>query len=158
MKYLLALLILVTFPLINAEDLVTIKSDKLNLIVNSTEPNVIPIIEPRDNIITLPRFNAKIIFDVDNVQAIIVNDLNAKNGKCRKGQEYELFFLSFDEDINVHKKINVRMRMPCVSEYKAMLQLLVRTVDKKVYSNIVELKYQYRDTKTGKHTFAIEYE
>jgi len=158
MKYLIIVFTLFFLQPLIAGEVKTIRSDKIKIIVNSLKPNVIPIKEPHDNIKTIPRFSAGIIFDIDNVQSMIVNDLNAKNNKCGKRMEHELFFLSFAKPDSNQRKINVRMKMPCISEYRAVLELLVRTTDKKTYSNIITLKYVYRDTKSGEHTFAIEYE
>jgi len=146
MKMLIFLLTLLYSEFIIAADITPIKSDKLNIISNISKPHEMPIFEPNDALSTLPRFSIGVVFDIDDVQAIIINDMNIKNKKCGKKLEPELFFVSFDKPNNQQKKINTRIKVPCVADYKAVLELTVRTSTKKIYSNIITLKSKYPDS------------
>ncbi len=146
MKYLIFVLTLLFSPFVFATEANSIHSDKLQIISNISKPDEMPIFEPNDDLVTLPRFSIGVVFDIDNVQAIIINDINVKNNKCGNRLDPELFFLSFDKPDSSQRKFNIRIKVPCVSEYKAVLELLVRTTKKKVYSNTIILKSLYRDT------------
>ena len=146
MKILIFILTLVYSEFVLAAEITPIKSDKLQIISNISKPSEMPVFEPNDALSTLPRFSIGVIFDIDDVQAIIINDMNIKNKKCGSKLEPELFFLSFDKTNTKQKKINTRIRVPCVADYKAILELTVRTSTKKVYFNTITLKSKYRDS------------
>jgi len=146
MKNLIFILTLVYPEFVLAAEITPIKSDKLQIISNISKPGEMPVFEPNDALSTLPRFSIGVIFDIDDIQAIIINDMNIKNKKCDSKLEPELFFMSFDNPNTKHKKINTRIKVPCVTDYKAVMEITVRTSTKKVYSNIITLKSKYRDS------------
>jgi len=146
MKILIFILTLLYSEVLLANEIEPIKSDKLDIISNISNPDEMPLFEPNDALSTLPRFSIGVKFDIDDVQAIIINDMNIKNNKCGSKLEPELFFMSFDNPNTKHKKINTRIKVPCVADYKAVLELTVRTSTKKVYYNIITLKSKYRDS------------
>ena len=146
MKVLVFILTLVYSEFVLAAEITPIKSDKLQIISNISKPDEMPVFEPNDALSTLPQFSVGVIFDIVDVQAIIINDMNVKNKKCGSKLEPELFFMSFDSPSTNQKKINTRIKVPCVSDYKSVLELTVRTSTKNVYFNTITLKSKYRDS------------
>ncbi len=140
MRYLMIVIALILSPALKAEQVEAgyIKSDKLNIISNWSKPDEIPISD-------IYRHSLGIIFDIDNVQKIIINDLNVNNGKCEDiiVASREIFFLSLPKVDNNLRRINIRVNRPCSIDNKVKLELLVRTSNKKVYSNIITLKASY---------------
>jgi len=140
MKYLIMVLALIFSSKLIASEVKYIKSDKLKIISNWLEPDEIPTSD-------IYRHNLIVLFDIVNVQTILIKDLNIKNGKCEDWivASSEIFFLSLPNANDNQKKINIRVNRPCSIDQKVRLELLVKTQNKKVYSNIIILKADYNN-------------
>lgn len=142
MKY-LAIGLLVIFSLtINAKEINYIYSDKLKISgpdperpgsFRSIHYDKMMGIEPVNNII--------IEFNLDNVKAIIIHDMNAKNNKCGNNQKKEIYYLVFLEPEKNVKGIRTMINGPClVNGRDALLRLRVSTADGKYYENMIKLR------------------
>ncbi len=78
-------------------------------------------------------------FDIDNVTAIIIHDMNAKNNKCGKDRKKELFYLVFNKPEKNVKSIRTVINGPCLVDNEAVLRLRVSTADGKYYENIITI-------------------
>lgn len=138
MKYLLLILLLFSQELISDSKIDFQNSEKLNIVTLSEDPSEFEISD-------LYRHSIKIIYDVDNVKKIIINDLNIKDGMCQTWvvSDKEIAYLSFTKPSLNQKSIIIRINRPCALKRKVKLELFVRTGDKKVYSNIITFKAMY---------------
>ena len=77
MRYLIIIFALTFSSLLTATQLEAdyIKSDKLKITSNWLKPDEIPTSD-------IYRHSLSVLFDIDNVQKILINDLNIKNGGC----------------------------------------------------------------------------
>jgi len=78
-------------------------------------------------------------FDLDNVTAILITDMNAKNNKCGKKQKEKLFYLAFPKPEKNVKHIRTIINGPCLVDNEAILRLRVSTVGEKYYENIITI-------------------
>jgi len=127
--------------MINAKEISYIHSDKLKISgPNPDRPNSFRSmhydrmmgIEPVNNII--------IEFPLENVTAVIIHDMNAKNNKCGKKQKKQIYYVVFMEPEKNIKSIRTLINGPClVGNRDAVLRLRVSTADGKYYENTIKI-------------------
>ncbi len=125
MKYHLAGIILSICTIAIADDEVKyIQSDKLNIsgVLKDQNPENwlrdYGAMEPKKE--KLIRITAK--FDLENVRALIIADMNAVDKKCGPQQLDDLLYLSFDPTKNI-KRITTRIHKPCFAGRNAVFRL-----------------------------------
>lgn len=141
MKYLLIGIILSISTIAFAdEDIQYIQSDKLRIsgVLDDQSPQswlrLYGAMEPKKE--KLIRITAE--FNMENVRAIIITDMNAVNNKCGPQQLEDLLYLSFDPVNNI-KKITTRIHKPCFDGRNAVFRLRVATDSNKRYYNVITL-------------------
>lgn len=145
MKLFYTAILLAFFQPTYAEDKVeSIQNDKLKILASTHDGK--PIDKPENWLrfyqLKEPSVENRIYitaeFDVPDVKAIIIKDVNALNKKCGPKHMETFLYLAFDPTNNL-KKITTRIHKPCFVERKAVFELLVKTSDGKRYHNITTL-------------------
>jgi len=141
MKYHLAGIILSICTIAIADDEVKYtQSDKLNIsgVLKDQNPEnwlrEYGAMKPKKE--KLVRITAE--FNIENVRALIITDMNAINNKCGPQQLEDLLYLSFDPVKNINR-ITTRIHKPCFDGRNANLRLRVVTNSNKRYYNIITL-------------------
>jgi len=117
---------------INAKEIKYVHSDKLHINgLGGIHYDRMIGIEPMNKII--------VNFDLDNVTAIIIHDMNAENNMCGEKQKKEIFYLAFQKPEKNVKSIRTIINGPCLVDNEAVLRLRVSTVGKKYYENIITI-------------------
>jgi len=145
MKYYFIIIILSLFQSAVANDLIDpVQSNKLKIIAST--PDGKPDDKP-EGWLRFYEFGSKptenriyitAVFDIPDVQAVVIKDVNAQNKKCGPKQLEFFLYLAFDPRKNV-KSITTRIHKPCFVDHKAVFKLIVKTADKKSYYNVTTL-------------------
>ena len=133
MKYLMFVLMVVFSLSINAKEKNYAHSDKLSI-------NGLGVIHYDRMMGVEPANWITAKFDFDNVIALKITDINAKNNKCGKKQKKELFYIVFQKPAKAVKSIRIRINGPCLVEHRdAILRLRIKTADEKYYENTITI-------------------
>ncbi len=132
MKYLILVLALMFSSLLIAADIKYIQSDKLRISgFGFIHYDRMMGIEPANKI--------TVEFDLDNVTAILIIDVNATNNKCGDKQKKKLFYLAFPKPEKNVRSIRTAINGPCLIGNEAVLKLRVSTVGEKYYENTITI-------------------
>ncbi len=104
----------------------------------SNPENWLQFYEHEDNTIE-NRIYITATFNIENIVALAIIDINAGNNKCEGKQKKYIIYLAFNPNDNV-KKITTRIHKPCFIGNKTTLKLNVKTKEGKRFYNIVTLK------------------